>query len=139
MSKAGDDLRRLADRADGAGGHAAVKAMTGVAREEIQRRLGLRSHARGTPTPAAPGQPPARISGWLHDSMQEAIPTGGGGVWRSWVGSGVVYARIQHAGGRTGRGHKTYLPPRPYFGVDVIELRLSEASASAFYRATFGR
>jgi phage virion morphogenesis protein len=32
-------------------------------------------------------------------------------------GSNKVYARIHQKGGRTGRGHKTLIPARPYMGV----------------------
>lgn len=33
-------------------------------------------------------------------------------------GSDAKYARIQHFGGKTGRGHKTKLHPRPWLGVN---------------------
>src|SRR6266403_4690149 len=99
MSQAGDALRRVADRADGEGGRAAAEAMAGAGRDEIQRKLGMRSHARGTPTPSAPGTPPARISGRLQGSIGTTPPTGGGGVWTAYAGPrGVVYAAIQQHG-----------------------------------------
>lgn len=140
MSRAGDELRRLADRADSEGGRAAAYAMSRAGGEEVRRKLGLRSHPRGTPTPSAPGTPPARISGRLRDSVMPELPTGGGGVWTSLMGPhGVVYAAIQQRGGVAGRNHASHLPPRPYMGVDNARTRISEAGSSAFYRAVFGR
>lgn len=83
----------------------------GRARAELSRY----SHPRGTPTPAPPGGPPARIDGRLRDSFDLAGPTAAGaGVWRSVMGPTAVYARIQELGGVTGRGHATTLPARPY-------------------------
>lgn len=139
MSEAGDALRRLADKAEGPGGRAAAEAMASAARDEIQRKLGQRSHARGTPTPSAPGTPPARISGALQGSIHADPPAGGGGVWYAYVGPrGVVYAAIQQRGGVAGRNHASHLPPRPYMDASGAYARISQASASAFYRAVFG-
>jgi phage gpG-like protein len=139
MSEAGDALRRLADRADGEGGRAAAEAMAGAGQDEIRRKLGQRSHARGTPTPSPPGTPPARISGRLQGSIATTPPQGGGGVWTAYTGPrGVVYAAIQQFGGVAGRNHASHLPPRPYMGVDAAMARISQASAAAFYRAVWG-
>lgn len=139
MSEAGDALRRLADRADNEGGRAAAEAMAGAGQAEIQRKLGQSSHARGTPTPSAPGTPPARISGRLQGSIGTTPATGGGGTWTAYAGPrGVVYAAIQNFGGQAGRHHASHLPPRPYMGVDGALPRISEAGASAFYRAVWG-
>lgn len=139
MSAAGDRLRRLADRADGEGGRAAAYAMSHAARDEVKRKLDLKSHARGTPTPSAPGTPPARISGRLQGSITSDQPTGGGGVWTSVMGPrGVVYASIQQRGGVAGRNHTAHLPPRPYMGGIDARARIGQAGASAFYRAVFG-
>jgi phage gpG-like protein len=139
VSQAGDALRRLADKADNEGGRAAAVAMASAGREEIQRKLGQRSHARGTPTPSAPGTPPARISGALQGSIHATPPEGGGGLWYAYVGPrGVVYAGIQQRGGVAGRNHASHLPPRPYMGVDAALTRISQAGAAAFYRAIGG-
>lgn len=35
------------------------------------------------------------------------------------VGSNMVYAAIHHFGGKTGRGHKVTITPRPVLGVDA--------------------
>ena len=139
MSEAGDALRRLADRADNEGGRAAANAMADAGRDEIRRKLGQKSHARGTPTPSAPGTPPARISGALQASVRSTPATGGGGTWTAYAGPrGVVYAAIQNFGGVAGRGHKSHLPPRPYVNVLGAEARISQAGSSAFYRAVWG-
>lgn len=139
MSEAGDALRRMADKADNEGGRAAAEAMAGAGRDEIQRKLGQRSHGRGTPTPSAPGTPPARISGALQGSIHAAPPAGGGGYWYAYVGPrGVVYAGIQQHGGEAGRNHASHLPPRPYMDVSGAYARISQAGASAFYRVVIG-
>ena len=135
MSAAGDRLRRLADRAEGPAGRAAAEAMAGEGKNVMQRKLSQRSHGRGTPTPSAPGTPPARISGALHGSVQASSPSGGGGVWRAHVGPhGVVYAAIQNFGGVAGRGHHSHLPPRPYTLKPSDRDPISRAGADAFHR-----
>lgn len=61
-------LEMLAVRA----GEAAIPgadAMGGDFRDEVKRRLTIRSHPRGTRTPSAPGEPPARESGDLAASV----------------------------------------------------------------------
>lgn len=139
MSEAGDALRRLADRADNEGGRAAANAMAGAGRDEIRRKLGMKSHARGTPTPSAPGTPPARISGALQGSIGTTPATGGGGLWTAYAGPhGIVYAAIQQHGGQAGRNHASHLPPRPYMDISAASVRLGQAGAAAFYRATVG-
>lgn len=139
MSEAGDALRRLADRAESEGGRAAANAMADAGQAEIRRKLSQKSHARGTPTPSAPGTPPARISGRLEGSIATTPATGGGGTWTAYAGPrGVVYAAIQNYGGQAGRHHASHLPPRPYMGVDEALPRISQAAQSAFYRAIGG-
>lgn len=136
MSEAGDRLRRLADRAEGPAGRAAAEAMANEGKNVMQRKLSQRSHARGTPTPSAPGTPPARISGRLHDSVQASSPSGGGGVWRAHVGPhGVVYSAIQNFGGVAGRNHTAHLPPRPYTATEADRGPAGRAGAEAFHRA----
>lgn len=143
MSRAGDDLRRLARRADTEGGRAAAAAMAGEGAKEIQRQLSLRSHAHGTPTPSPAGQPPARISGDLGRSVITVQPVSAGAYrWMSAAGPNEVYARIQDRGGRAGRGHASVLPPRPYMRPAAVVLstagRLDAVAARAFQRAVFG-
>jgi hypothetical protein len=139
MSEAGDRLRRLADRADNEGGRAAANAGAEALRDVMQRKLGQRSHGRGTPTPSAPGTPPARISGALQGSVTASPATGGGGVWRAHSGPhGVVYAAIQNAGGVAGRNHASHLPPRPYQATGADRPAISRAAADAFHRVMGG-
>lgn len=140
MSAAGDRLRRLADRADNEGGRAAAQAMGKAAADAIQRNLIRRSHSRGTPTPSPPGQPPAKISGDLRDSVRPELPRmQGGGVWVSVVGPhGVVYAAIQQYGGRAGRHHASDLPPRPYMDTTPDRSAISRAGEDAFHRVMRG-
>lgn len=98
----------------------AVVAGQAVIETRARTELARYSHARGTPTPAPPGGPPARIDGRLRDSFDLAGPTAAGaGVWRAVMGPTVVYARIQELGGVTGRGHHTTLPARPYLEPSV--------------------
>jgi phage gpG-like protein len=51
----------------------------------------------------------------------------------------VVYSRIQELGGRTGRNHATYLPPRPYMRPALNQLigsgELTRVATDAFERA----
>jgi hypothetical protein len=142
VSTAGDALRRLADKVDSEGGRAAVQAMALAGERGIKQNLSLSSHGRGTPTPSPPGSPPSLITGALRRSVITEPPRGGGGLWSASGGPTIVYSRVQELGGRTGRGHRTVLPPRPYVRPAVEQLRvsgrLSEVASSAFYRAVFG-
>jgi hypothetical protein len=72
------------------------------------------THAEGTPTPSPPGEPPALISGALRGSVYPQPPVSEGAQAEVTVGGTVIYARIQELGGWAGRGHASYLPPRPY-------------------------
>lgn len=139
MSEAGDRLRRLADRADNEGGRAAANAGAEALRDVMKRKLGQKGHARGTPTPSAPGTPPARISGHLEGSVTASQASGGGGVWRAHSGPhGVVYAAIQNYGGVAGRNHTAHLPPRPYEAKESDRPEVSRAAAEAFHRVMRG-
>lgn len=92
---------------------------------ETKKALTTYSHPKGTPTPSPPGQPPAIIGGALRRSVITRILTTatlGSPVASASVGPTIVYARIQELGGRTGRGHRTTLPPRPYLAPTVNRL-----------------
>lgn len=71
MSTSGDRLRRYAERAAHEGGKAAAEAMAGVGQDAIRRELRRKSHAVGTRTPSAPGEPPAFASGRLWASIHK--------------------------------------------------------------------
>lgn len=91
----------------------AVKAAAEELRKDVVDKLMLKEHPPHTPTPSAPGEPPAMISGGLKASVI-ATPSTAVGPYRfeAKVGPTAVYSRIQELGGTAGRGAK--LPPRPY-------------------------
>lgn len=130
ISEAADALRAIAVRLDEATAQAA-----GAARDLVESKaranLSLRSHARGTPTPSAPGQPPALIDGTLRDSFHGTLPVSDGdGGWLCTLSTGLVYSRIQELGGWAGRGHRSHLPPRPYLAPAARDLIASGRSAT---------
>lgn len=88
--------------------------MATVLQRDIQDSLRRSSHARGTPTPSAPGSPPAQISGDLERSVMVTGHIELPGYAETRVAPTTIYARIQELGGWAGVGHQTYLPPRPY-------------------------
>lgn len=109
-----------------AGGEAAVKpaaeAMGAVGDQAIKKKLGLSSHAPGTKTPSTPGMPPSLITGSLRRSVRKTRSyQSGAHEWTVHIAPTIVYARIQELGGRTGRGHRTHLPPRPYVAPALVE------------------
>ncbi|WP_369043512.1 hypothetical protein [Streptomyces sp. Midd1] len=84
-----------------------------LAEAAIKQLLTTSSHAKGTPTPSAPGEPPSLVSGTLRRSMKVVGPVPAGfGRWLAEVGPTAVYGRIQELGGTAGRGAE--LPARPY-------------------------
>lgn len=96
----------------------ATRAGAKEATRTVQRRafveLSRYSHPPGTPTPSPPGQPPARISGYLRGSLSPTGPYPTGGGFGAKLGPTAVYSRIQELGGQAGRNHSVTLPPRPY-------------------------
>lgn len=84
----------------------------------VQRRafvqLSRYSHPPNTPTPSPPGEPPARISGFLRGGLSPTGPYPTGSGFAGKLGPTAVYSRIQELGGQAGRGHRSTLPPRPY-------------------------
>jgi hypothetical protein len=80
-------------------------------KEKIEANLALREYP-----PAAPvGSPPAMRSGALHDSVQQRLVELGAG-FQARVYPSIVYARIHELSGRAGKGHRSFLPKRPYVG-----------------------
>lgn len=92
----------------------AVKDATRLVQRRATVQLSRYSHPRGTPTPSPPGQPPARISGYLRGSLSPTGPYPTGGGFGGKLGPTAVYSRIQELGGQAGRNHSVTLPPRPY-------------------------
>jgi len=142
MSPSGDRLREIARRAGDQGGRAAAAAMAKEGKKAIEAQLAKRSHTRGTPTPSPPGQPPAKISGRLHDNIVTQLPRQtGANRWEAAVGpQNVIYARIQDQGGVAGRGHHTVIPPRPYMLPAKLAAQQAahEAGTRAFLAAVHG-
>lgn len=98
-------------------------------------KLSQTSHARGTPTPSRPGQPPSLINGFLRGSFEIEDPITAGGDFSVSVGPTTVYAAIQETGGWAGRGHRSYLPPRPYVAPALKDLLASGDIEGVFARA----
>jgi hypothetical protein len=85
-----------------------------------KRELSRRSHPLGTSTNSPPGNPPSLITGHMRRSWRtHAASRTARYKVAGWGGNTTVQARIQELGGRTGAGHRTYLPPRPYLGPAV--------------------
>lgn len=89
-----------------------------------KKNLHKRTHPIGTRTNSPPGEPPALVTGHMHASWRSryAYRVGRYRV-RGQGGNTTVQARIQELGGRTGAGHRTRLPPRPYLGPAVASVR----------------
>jgi len=91
----------------------AVEAGLRVIRDGTVDQLMLKEHAKGTPTPSAPGEPPAMITGGLKASVRIEPPRIlSPGLVKGRVGPTKPYSRIQELGGEAGHGAK--LPKRPY-------------------------
>jgi hypothetical protein len=103
-----EKLRQILGRVETATPQAIARAGFEVQRE-AQRLLALTSHAPGTPTPSAPGQPPSLISGALRRSIEVGDPEFRDGGWSIFVGPTIVYGRVQELG-----GGPSNLPARPY-------------------------
>lgn len=129
-------LRRRQRKAT-AGARAAAGAM-GLTMETAVKTVELSkySHSRGTPTPSAPGDPPALVSGALRRSVKTVPGTARGARASVKVGGTVVYARIQELGGRAGRNHASLLPPRPYLK-PAAERVISSGAATEVAVAAF--
>jgi hypothetical protein len=109
-------LRRIRETSESHGKDALSTSLHHIARHQ-RTLLSLGWHPRGTKTGSVPPEPPWRISGDFSRSVKVREPqlrlTWRGILWEGWVGASVVYSRIHELGGWTGRGHRTYLPPRP--------------------------
>lgn len=119
VQMSGYDAWRAALRVKMAAVTRGTRTATRQGRIHLERAYKLalrrRSHRRGTPTPAPPGEPPAKISGNLARTVKGRGPRlVRRGVYMAEVGPTAVYSRIQELGGDTGRGHRTHLPARPY-------------------------
>lgn len=114
---------------------AAARAAVAKALHMIERRakekLALKSHMAGTPTPSAPGEPPALVTGNLRRSIKVTGPQRiGPQTWRGEVGPSAVYGRIQELGGWVDQSR--FLPARPYMQPAYAEL---QAEILSMFRA----
>lgn len=112
-----------------------------------QRNLTYFTHPPGTPTPSAPGDPPALISGALRRSIKVRRTKRGPGVYEGRVGPTIVYGRIQELGGRLGQNPRHgmwrspgFLPPRPYLRPAVFNAapKIRKLLVDAWTRAIRG-
>ncbi|MFJ8345021.1 hypothetical protein ACIQ9J_01330 [Streptomyces sp. NPDC094153] len=103
---------------------------------EIKQQLSTSSHAKGTPTPSSPGDPPSLITGTLRRSISVKGPHPLGlGRWEAQIGPTAVYGRIQELGGVTGRGGATELPARPYVKPAFEKLAATGALTALYHSA----
>lgn len=110
----------------------AVDAGLRVIRDAAVDQLMQKEHAKGTPTPSAPGEPPAMISGGLKASVRIDPPRVlGPGLVEGRVGPTKPYSRIQELGGTA--GHGAQLPARPYLkpalALSLVQLQLEFIAA----------
>lgn len=131
-------LRELRARTETAAPRAAVTAMSLAVVKAAQLELTRKTHRAGTPTPSAPGEPPALVTGTLRRSVIATPPEPAGPArWTASAGGTVVYARIQELGGQAGRG--SLLPARPYLRPATQALTesgaLSRIAAEAYLAA----
>lgn len=113
----------------------ATEMTTAMVEGRARANLARYSHSRGTPTPSPRGQPPAKISGVLQNSFEDTMPSpDGDGGWECELSSGLAYSLIQEVGGWAGRGHRSYLPPRPYLRPAVDDLVASGAIRDTYIR-----
>ncbi|MFE7930753.1 hypothetical protein ACFU6S_18820 [Streptomyces sp. NPDC057456] len=105
-----------------------------LAEAAIKQQLTTSSHAKGTPTPSAPGEPPSLVSGALRRSTKVVGPIPVGfGRWLAEAGPTAVYGRIQELGGTAGRGAE--LPPRPYVQPAYEQIVASGAVSRTYHLA----
>jgi phage gpG-like protein len=133
-------LGRISDALKSRAAAAAANAMAQTfQRELVNVTLRQTSHPAGTVTTAAPGQPPALVTGTLRRSAQTDPAQEGGTRATAAVRVSTVYARIQELGGvitvkrakyltfqyPAGRWHQVKsvrLPPRPYMAPTLHRL-----------------
>jgi hypothetical protein len=133
-----DALRVIRAKAAAEAPLAACDALGVTAQTAIKVTLSLRSHARGTPTPSRPGQPPARVTGSLASSVHRTTARlMGAGVSRCAVGTTLIYGPVHEFGPVVIRaknfpqlgnprvgffGPQVTIPHRPYIAPTVLML-----------------
>ena len=148
---------------------AAVPVVDAIAETYKEHLVGYTLHESGshppvTQTPAAPGRPPAFMTGQLAGSVTQTPGAGGGGIAESTVAPHTIYAATQEYGGvHTGkpwmwlwvryigahevarRGwvkHQVTIPARPYMSTAVDETvadgSLVSAAMAKFMEVVWG-
>ncbi|MBF0175368.1 MAG: phage virion morphogenesis protein [Magnetococcales bacterium] len=111
--------------AQGANLRPAMRQVAGVLADEAEQAFARETSPEGKPWPGLaestekqrekegkwPG-PILQVLGRLAGSVQQEY-----GPDHASVGTNVIYARIHQLGGEAGRGHKVYIPPRPFLGL----------------------
>jgi phage gpG-like protein len=147
-------LQALRDLAAGPAPLAAARTLSNQHERDVKLILTRLTHARGTRTPSAPGEPPALVSGTLRRSVTHIAVGSGPGLAIGAVWADAWYAGIQETGGRVTAkrfpqlgnpavgffGTSVDLPARPYMALALAEAlanreSLGEMSASAFAAA----
>jgi hypothetical protein len=92
-------LKIIADRASSAAPRAAVQALGQAGETMTKLTLSRQTHPAGTPTPSAPGSPPALVSGDLRRAVHRApaVPSGVA-RWSQVQGCLVVYGAVHEFG-----------------------------------------
>ena len=152
-----DALRVIRDKAASEAPLAACNALGATAQTAIKVALSLRSHAKGTPTPSKPGQPPARVTGSLASSVHRTTPQlTGEGMSRCAVGTTLIYGPVHEFGPVVIRarnfpqlgnptvgffGPEVTIPRRPYIAPTVLMLETTgyaEQVTTGAWRAVMG-
>jgi HK97 gp10 family phage protein len=103
-------LRRLLDSVTGEEQKQALRKAAMLVERNMKQKLTANGrHKKGTPTPSAPGTPPAIVTGALRRSVKTSPVQQGFKGYRIMIGPTMVYARVQELGG----GPRN-LPARPY-------------------------
>jgi len=116
---------------------------------DVKLILARKQHKAGTRTPAAPGEPPAMITGDLLRSVEAVAYQVDAGVAVALISPDIVYAVIQEYGGKIDAinfpqlgnplrgwfGESVRIPARPYMALALAEALASGALAQAAERA----
>ena len=103
-------LRRLIEQVTGDEQKQALRKAAMLVERNMKQKLTANGrHKKGTPTPSAPGTPPAIVTGALRRSVKTSPVQQGFKGYKIVIGPTMVYARVQELGG----GPRN-LPARPY-------------------------
>lgn len=87
--------------------------------QEIQAALERSEY----PPASEPGTPPAIRGGGLRDSVEVVVHALINWIGQARIYPSTVYARIHELSGWAGRGHRSFLPKRPYVEPTLEESR----------------